>query len=163
MATERLHPTPSRLALLDEVDAGNVVRDAIGQNYNSARRKVTAEMRDMEADGWVVLLPGDEPRTWQLTAYGRAIAAVRVLEREDGKHIVAEVGDGDKPRHLGDAMPVVRAVLPPHLRVSGGRWLVHVEKTYAVRPTKHEAREELRHMAATLLAAETTTAHTTED
>jgi hypothetical protein len=142
--TDRPHPTPSRLALLDEVAAGNVFRDAIGHNYISAGRKVTAEMRDMEAAGWVALLPGDEPRTWQLTPYGRAIAAVRILDF--GDHLVAETGDPDQPRHLGDATPAQTA--PKWL------WNVRVGDAETAVRRKHWAREELRHMAATRLAAE---------
>jgi hypothetical protein len=55
-------------------------------------------------------------------------------------------------------MPVHHAELPPGLTCSGGSWLARVRigdgGSYAVADTKHQAREELRHMAASLLAAE---------
>jgi hypothetical protein len=142
---DRLYPTPARLALLDDIAASNVFRDAIGDSYISGHRKVTAEIRDMQTAGWVSLPPGDGTRTWQLTPYGRAIAAIRILDF--GAHIVAETGDPDEPRVLGQAIPGPRRSWSVAL-TTGQPVAVH---------GKAAAVAELRHMAATALAAEYTT------
>jgi hypothetical protein len=151
--TDHLYPTPSRLRYLAEAEAGTLPL------------LLTVAMAELKTAGWIELgnipIDGPEPQRWRPTAYGRAIAAIRVLEREDGRHIVAETGDEDEPRVLGDAMPVHHAELPPGLTCSGGSWLVSIRigdgGSYAVADTKHQAHEELRHMAASLLAAESTT------
>lgn len=68
-----LHPTKTRIALLDQVRTGNVFRDAIGDSYISADRKVTAAIAEMEQADWVKLdnsKPGDY---WQLTDAGREV------------------------------------------------------------------------------------------
>ncbi|WBB94234.1 hypothetical protein [Verrucosispora sp. WMMC514] len=73
-ATKRtLHPTKTRIALLDEVRAGNVFRNAIGDSYIAAGRKVTAAIREMERARWVEQddsRPGDY---WRPTTTGREV------------------------------------------------------------------------------------------
>jgi hypothetical protein len=136
--TDHLGVTPTRLRYLAEAEGGTLPL------------LLTAAQAELKTAGWIELhgrIDGPEPMVWRPTAYGRAIAAIRVLEREDGRHIVAETGDGDVPRVLGEAW---REAGPWLCRVNNGGW-------YATVNTKHEAREELRHMAATLLAAETPT------
>lgn len=141
--SDHLHPTPTRLALLADIDAGRVFRDAAGHDYISGGRKVSAQALEMRDAAWCAL-PDGPGRPWTLTAYGRAIRAVRVLDRDDGDHIVAETGDPDEPRHLGDAKPIK----------PGRQWLITVGQHAAARDRVHEAREELRHLAATALAAD---------
>jgi hypothetical protein len=96
MATERallppggcivLHPTPTRLALLAAVQAGNVVEGITEDHMTGAGvphtfllddpdkpRKVCARAKEAEAAGWVEL---DEAGvTWRLTEYGRKVLA----------------------------------------------------------------------------------------
>lgn len=150
---DRLYPTKTRLALLDQMDNGQVLTDITvdhdlillfpyAPTQWQDRTAVTAKAREMEAAGWCEEREGGID--WQPTAYGRAIRAVRVFDRDDGKHIVAETGDPDEPRHLGDA----KTIKP------GRQWLITVGRHAAARDRVHEAREELRHMAATALAAD---------
>lgn len=77
-----LHPTPTRLALLAEVDNGKVWGGGIsGEDFiresDFQSRRVTARVNAMVAAGWLKLEPaafGDyRPRRWQLTGAGRAI------------------------------------------------------------------------------------------
>jgi hypothetical protein len=128
--TDRLFPTPTRLRYLADAEAGHLPE------------RLSIAQYELLSAGWIEV--DGVLGKWRPTAYGRAIAAVRVLEREDGRRIVAETGDEDEPRHLGDAWPEARRWL---CRVNNGGW-------YATVNTKHEARAELRHMAATRLAAE---------
>lgn len=138
----RLYPTPARRDLADQIDAGRVFRDAAGVDYIAGERRVTADMAEIEAAGWVELLAGRGLRTWALTPYGKAIQAVRVLDF--GDRLVAECGGEDEPRDLGDA-----------LKAGVGRtWLLTVGTTQTAARNKHAAREDLRHQAATVLAAE---------
>lgn len=135
--TDRLYPTPRRLGVLADVADGKL----------TAGHRLRAFEYELIVAGWIAEPAGpDQPYT--VTALGRAIREVRIHEREDGKHIVAECGDPDQPRHLGDAVKTA----------IGRRWLVTARGglNTAVN-TVHEAREELRHMAATALAATYTT------
>lgn len=84
-----LYPTPTRLALLRDVDDGRVSRSiwSSGQSDASSRTgcRVTAAIEEMSAAGWVVLNPqrwqtadvvtghGYELQYWQLTDAGRAV------------------------------------------------------------------------------------------
>lgn len=79
MADPDLHPTPYRLALLRDVDAGKVADDAdcvpmldLGDG-DSVR--VAGAMWEMAQAGWVELAPGkpDEPCAWRLTDAGRKV------------------------------------------------------------------------------------------
>lgn len=69
-----LYPTKTRLALLRDVDAGNVL-DGITDDHvwlvdnPEPPRKVCARMREMEAAGWV---EQGEP-FWRLTDAGREV------------------------------------------------------------------------------------------
>lgn len=127
--TDRLHPTPRRLAWLDDAEAGRLPE------------LLSVAMGELLTAGWIE--PAGVLGEWRITALGRAIRAVRLLVRVDHQHIVAETGDGDSPRVLGDAT-----------RMAKSRWLIHVNGRYATRRTAHEASAELRHMAATALAAD---------
>lgn len=143
--TDHLFPTPTRLRYLADAEAGTLPL------------LLTVAMVELKTAGWIELhgsIDGPEPQRWRPTAYGRAIAAVRVLEREDGRHIVAETGDADTPRVLGDAMKSSAAYHAWFIAVNGG---------YASTKTVHQAREELRHMAASLLAESTTVQEGTDD
>ncbi len=130
--TDHLYPTPSRLALLDEAIADQLFGPS-------------ARITELERAGWIE--PYDPPSSrWRATAYGRAIRDVRILDF--GPHlIVAETGDPDEPRYLGGAVPA-----------PGKAWLIQLarqESGPVAVQGKHAARAELRHMAASLLAAET--------
>lgn len=104
-------------------------------------RLVATKAWELEAAGWVEPANGTgEP--WTVTPLGRAIREVRIVPGAD--HIVAECGDDDEPRHLGEAWKT---------RVG---WLVKVGTLHVAANTVHQAREELRHMAAVALAADPT-------
>lgn len=90
--SDRLHPTPARLALVAEAEAGTLPL------------LLTARMVECKDAGWIELATPAGP--WRPTPYGRAIKAIRIQDRDDGKHVIAETGDPDQPRHLGDAWPV---------------------------------------------------------
>ena len=110
-----LFPTPARRALLDQVNAGHVFRDAINDSYISADRKVTAAMADLRQAGWVELdqdRPGDH---WRLTPLGRAVHSVRLMDY--GTHAVAETGPVDDPTVIGEMRPDLNRP---------GRWVVEV-------------------------------------
>lgn len=69
-----LYPTPTRLDLLRQVDAGHVFKDSIGDSYISAGAKVNARIRELLLAGWVVL--GARVRGllyWEPTPVGRAV------------------------------------------------------------------------------------------
>ncbi|AYF30638.1 hypothetical protein CSH63_24975 [Micromonospora tulbaghiae] len=68
-----LHPTKTRIALLDQVRTGNVFRDSIGESYISGDRKVTYAIHEMQAAGWVALDPAGPLDYWQLTDAGREV------------------------------------------------------------------------------------------
>lgn len=66
-----LYLTPSRLALLRDVDAGHVWSTA-GVAYNGASgrtKRVNAAVQEMRQAGWVEALYGQ----WKLTDAGRAV------------------------------------------------------------------------------------------
>ncbi len=65
-----LYPTRTRLALLEQVEAGRVFRDVIGDDYISADRKVNARIAEARHADWVEL---DKHETWRLTDAGRAV------------------------------------------------------------------------------------------
>lgn len=87
-----LYPTPTRLALLREVDARNVCDGSLhsddrheGQTllvpvmHDEPIRRVTAAVREMESAGWVELPDGHA--IWHLTAAGRAVLDAHGGER----------------------------------------------------------------------------------
>jgi hypothetical protein len=161
MTTPRLHPTPARRDLLDQMDNGQVLTDITAEDITdgfpillypdaptSWQRSitVTARARELERAGWAEEREGGID--WQATPYGRAIRDIRVLDF--GDQIIAEMGDEDEPRVLGQALDGAPVV--------GYRWQLLVGKTQSLTKTKNEAREELRHQAALVLAAETSAA-----
>lgn len=85
-----LYPTPSRVELLADIDAGRVQThndNTIWQHEHplqgTYRWKVTAKVRELAAAGWVY---ETKAREWHLTEAGRAVLAVavdRLAERED--------------------------------------------------------------------------------
>lgn len=78
--TGDLYPTPTRLDLLDQVDAGRVYHaelggDFVGDGANLLR--VTVRLAELEAAGWV-----ERPALsayWRLTDAGRVIRDRRSL------------------------------------------------------------------------------------
>lgn len=94
-----LHPTPTRVALLDQVRLGRVFRDVIGDSYISGDRKVNAAIREMQAAGWVELHvnPGALDY-WRLTEAGREVLDAQTTRyrveftRVGRKHDVAPFG-----------------------------------------------------------------------
>jgi hypothetical protein len=77
-----VRPTKTRLALLREVANGSVFRDAIGDDYISGDRKITARIGELLAGGWVELDDRTSPargnglRYWVLTDVGSAVLNV---------------------------------------------------------------------------------------
>lgn len=138
---DHLALTPARKALLDDIDAGRVIRDEADNDYVAGGVKVNDRVREMQDAGWCDVASGGGVRTWALTPYGRGVKSVRLMDW--GHHMVAETGDADDPLVLGEAAPATHR-----------RWAVHVGETALVR-TKHAARLELRHMAALVLAEST--------
>jgi hypothetical protein len=74
-----LFPTPTRLALLRDVDAGRVQMYTDRHTYLDAWGVLDARISEARAAGWVEL---DEPtlahrRPWRLTDAGRAVLAAR--------------------------------------------------------------------------------------
>lgn len=80
-----LHPTPTRLELLDAVRRGDVFEglteqfeghtwDTTDAEYGHEAVKVDARIRELEQAGWVAL-PDDPPVVWQLTELGEQILA----------------------------------------------------------------------------------------
>lgn len=67
-----LYPTPTRIALLDQILRGHVFRDAVGESYIAADRKVTAAIAEMHRAGWVELDDSRPVHYWRLTTTGRA-------------------------------------------------------------------------------------------
>lgn len=68
-----LYPTPSRLALLRDIDAGHVWSTA-GAAYSGASgrtRRVNTAVQEMRQAGWVEALYGQ----WKLTDAGRTVLA----------------------------------------------------------------------------------------
>jgi hypothetical protein len=142
MTTQHLFPTPARMALLDEIEAGRVFRDVAGESYIRGGARVTSRLVELEAAGWALCPSDEDVTTWRLTPYGAAIHTIRILDF--GEHIVAECGDPDEPRVLGDA---VKAGV-------GRTWLLTVGAQKTATRNRHTAREELRHAVALVLAAE---------
>jgi hypothetical protein len=71
--TAELTPTPTRLALLADVAAGNVVGSLYGHircTVDGLRRTVTLRIWDMHRAGWV---RSNADHTWHLTDTGRTI------------------------------------------------------------------------------------------
>lgn len=73
-----LNPTKARLALLADVEAGEVVRLRMPhEDYNRrTRRTVTAQIRAMRTADWVKLGPpaeGDRAERWFLTPAGLGV------------------------------------------------------------------------------------------
>lgn len=107
-----LHPTPTRLDLLDAIAANQVEATADGHiTRRDTGRRVTAAVTEMVQAGWATT-PADGGGPIALTAVGRATRAVRILHY--GDHIVAETGPHDAPTRIG---AVTR---------DGGRWTVTV-------------------------------------
>jgi hypothetical protein len=144
MTTQHLFPTPARIALLDEIEAGRVFRDRLGESHIRGGARVTGRLVELEAAGWARCPSDEDVTTWRLTAYGSAIHTIRILDF--GHHIIAECGDPDEPRVLGDA---VKADI-------GRTWLLTVGAQKTATRNRHAAREELRHAVALVLAAEST-------
>ncbi|MBM0201785.1 hypothetical protein JNW90_00780 [Micromonospora sp. STR1s_5] len=138
--------TPTRAGLLDEVDEGRVFTDAIGDHYVSGDRKVTAQINEMHAAGWVERNPTRAGDYWRVTPLGQAHKQLRI--RNYGTHIVAETGPDDDPTPIGEAN---------RRNITGrGRWVVEVGGTGAVCRNANEALAELRRLAVELLVAELT-------
>lgn len=74
-----LFPTPTRLALLAEVFAGEVWQQSNGHSIieqGTRTRKVTAEIAAMERAGWITLVAlRFGAKRWDLTDAGRAVLA----------------------------------------------------------------------------------------
>ncbi|MEU4367522.1 hypothetical protein [Micromonospora chersina] len=68
-----LHPTKTRIALLDQVRTGHVFRDSIGDSYISGDRKVTHAIYEMQDAGWVSLDASGPLDYWHLTDAGREL------------------------------------------------------------------------------------------
>mgnify|MGYP002624149274 CR=1 FL=1 len=69
-----LYPTPTRLALLRDVDAGRVADDTRGDAWLTVGRsvaRVTARVAALAAAGWIER--PDQGAVWQLTPAGRAV------------------------------------------------------------------------------------------
>lgn len=82
-----LHPTPARLALLGEIDAGKVWEDwssdepgaVVLMEYPGRETRVTGRVRVMKLAGWVRTDPGDDDlhsRRISLTDTGREVLRV---------------------------------------------------------------------------------------
>ncbi|MBM0274107.1 hypothetical protein [Micromonospora tarensis] len=116
-----LHPTKTRIALLDEVRAGRVFRDAIGDSYISGDRKVNAAIREMQTAGWVELYVNKSGDYWRLLDAGRAVLAAQATRyrveftRVGRNHNVPplETDPVDGPNHLAE---VIYRYATPHLR-----------------------------------------------
>ncbi len=71
----RLYPTPTRLALLADVDARRVIDDEDFAPYLElgvdGRARVAEAIWDMERAGWVTQPTGT--KVWELTDAGRAV------------------------------------------------------------------------------------------
>lgn len=76
-----LFPTPTRLALLRDIDAGHVLVDTTVEKFTVVlfpdaptswqdRQTVTARVIELEVAGWAELAPW---HGWQLTDAGRAV------------------------------------------------------------------------------------------
>jgi hypothetical protein len=82
-----LHPTPSRLALLQAISDGDVQREypilpdpEVDVWLGAGRRTVTARVAELEREGWVKLGQPLHPhhkatRPWLVTPAGRMILA----------------------------------------------------------------------------------------
>jgi len=71
-----LYPTPTRVALLRNVDAGHVVDGITDETrgdtwLTTSVTKVTARVAELAAAGWVEL--PDRDHVWRLTPAGRAV------------------------------------------------------------------------------------------
>lgn len=76
----RLHPTPTRVALLREVAAGHILQPRPGgHSRDMAGKRVTAAIADLAAAGWVERAPGCA--VWDVTAAGRAVLEQAEVER----------------------------------------------------------------------------------
>ncbi|MFY1658544.1 hypothetical protein [Micromonospora sp. WMMD1274] len=135
-----LFPTPARLDLLDQVNAGNVFRDAIGESYISGDRKVTHAIHEMQAASWVTLDAAGSLDYWRLTRLGRAVRAVRLMDY--GTHVVAETGPTDDPTFIGEVRPDL---------ADPGRWVVLVGADTATGLRRQVAVASLRGMAVQAL------------
>ena len=143
----RLYPTPARRALLDQVAAGRVFRDVVGDDYISAERKVNVQLAELHRADWVELHGyqdcGASLGAWTLTGLGAGIRRLRMMEY--GLHqvrTVAEIGPEDKPTVIGQA---------EQAQGIRGRWLITVGTEQAL-TTRSAAVAELWHMAALAVA-----------
>lgn len=71
-----LYPTPTRLALLREIDAGQVwssLRDSTIRTNLGQGRIVTDRVTEMWHAGWVEPVVGPIGELWALTAIGRGV------------------------------------------------------------------------------------------
>ncbi|MFG2059704.1 hypothetical protein ACGFI9_37400 [Micromonospora sp. NPDC048930] len=148
-----LHPTKTRIALLNAVRVGHV-RYGRGPDGVPGRRrepgawnihdpfrgpqKVTAAIAEMERAGWVER--PDRTAEWQLTPLGRAVHGVRLMDY--GTHAVAETGPVDDPTVLGEMRPDL---------ADPGRWVVLVGADAATGLRRQLAVASLRGMATAAL------------
>lgn len=80
-----LYPTPARLALLRQMDDGNVWEDWTGGEPGEVRvhafgrrDRATAKVREMKSAEWCMTDPADDDMHWRritLTVAGRAVLA----------------------------------------------------------------------------------------
>ena len=132
-----LYPTPTRRELLDAIAAHQVQVTAAGHvTRTDTGRRVTAAVDEMVQAHWATR-PADAVGPVQLTALGRAVRTVRILDY--GTHIVAETGPCAEPTVLGTAHP------------GAGRWTVTLggasvgcrSRTVAVGELQHRAVQAL--------------------
>lgn len=135
-----LYPTPTRRELLDAIAAHQVQVTAAGHiTRTDTGRRVTAAVDEMVQAHWATC-PADAVGPVQLTALGRAVRAVRILDY--GTHIVAETGPHDEPTILGTAYP------------GADRWTVTLGGTSVPCRSRTLAAGELQHRAVQALAGQ---------
>ena len=135
---DRLYPTPARRDLLDGIAAGQVHTVAGTATRADTGRRVTAAVTEMAQAGWASH-PTQAPGWVELTAVGRAVRAVRLMDY--GTRIVAETGPSNEPTELGAADR------------AAGWWTVTVAGTTARCRSRTLAAGELLHRAVRTLAA----------
>ncbi|MEJ3741808.1 hypothetical protein WEI85_00700 [Actinomycetes bacterium KLBMP 9797] len=134
-----LYPTPTRRDLLDAIAGQHVLVAADGRiTLTDTGRRVTAAVDEMVQAGWATKPAGGG--TVQLTATGRAVRAVRILNY--GDHVVAETGPHDAATCLGTA----------YQGVDG--WTVTVGPISLTCGSPTAAANELRRRAVGVLAAQ---------
>lgn len=135
---DRLYPTPARRGLLDAIAAGQVHTVAKTATRADTGRRVTAAVTAMAQAGWSSR-PTEAPGWVQLTAVGRAVRAVRLMDF--GARIVAETGPTAAPTEIGAADR------------AGRWWTVTVAGSTAHCRSRTLAADELLHRAVRAVAA----------